>query len=233
MKAVVTGASGFIGRNLVVALQRAGVSVAGVDVDAGPDAWRAAVSGASVVYHLAGVNRPPEDREFFEGNVGSLDTLFAALDAAAAGPQSARALVVLSSSTQADKHNPYGRSKLAAEQALEAYAARTGSAAVIYRLPGASGNGAAPITTRSWRPSATTSPGAHQLSFPTRPGWSNWSTSTMSSRDSWDISEATPRASRAATSARCSLSAWASSPIGFARFAACATRCSCPTPATR
>lgn len=140
MKVAVTGANGFLGRNLGVALRRAGHEVAGIDVDTPPEAWRAALHDATVVFHLAGVNRPEHDDEFVAGNVGSLATLFAALDArAAAEPHAPRPLVVLSSSRQAAQDNPYGRSKVAAEQALEAYAATTGTPAAIYRLPGVFG----------------------------------------------------------------------------------------------
>jgi UDP-2-acetamido-2,6-beta-L-arabino-hexul-4-ose reductase len=139
-KAVVTGANGFIGRNLVVALRRAGVDVVEIDVDSPADALFAGVGGAAVVFHLAGTNRPEHESEFTTGNVGSLEAVFAALDALpAAGESMTRPLILLSSSTQANHDNPYGRSKLAAERALEAYAARTGTAAVIYRLPGVFG----------------------------------------------------------------------------------------------
>lgn len=140
MKTVVTGARGFLGRNLVVALRRARVDVAPIDVDSPPDAWLEAVSGAEVVFHLAGINRPEHEADFLAGNVGSLAALFAALDACAASvPAAPRPLIVLSSSTQAEHDNPYGRSKLSAERALEEYAARTGTPAVIYRLPGVFG----------------------------------------------------------------------------------------------
>ncbi len=140
LKALITGANGFIGRNLAVALRRAGVDVAGVDVNAAPADWLAGARGAAAVFHLAGVNRPDDDEAFDTGNVGSLTTLFATLDeAAAAAPAAPRPRIVLSSSVQAAAGNPYGRSKLAAERTLEAYAARTGAPAVIYRLPGVFG----------------------------------------------------------------------------------------------
>jgi len=134
MKVAITGARGFIGRNLAVALQRDAVEVALLDVDDPPAAWAAAVRDAQVVFHLAGINRPEHEREFVEGNVGSLETLFQALDASQAPP-----VVVLTSSTQAAEENPYGRSKAAAERALESWAARSGGRAVIYRLPGVFG----------------------------------------------------------------------------------------------
>lgn len=137
MKTAVTGAKGFIGKNLVVALRRAGVEVAEIGADADAATWRSAVAGAAVVFHLAGVNRPEHDEAFVAGNVGSLETLFAALDAARGS--TSRPLIVLASSTQAGNDTPYGRSKGAAEQALEAYAARSGTPAVIYRLPGVFG----------------------------------------------------------------------------------------------
>jgi UDP-2-acetamido-2,6-beta-L-arabino-hexul-4-ose reductase len=92
------------------------------------------------VFHLAGVNRPTDENEFTLGNVGSLEVLITSLDErGAAGPPGKRPLVVLSSSTQANLDNPYGRSKLAAEQALEGYAERTRTPVVIYRLPGVFG----------------------------------------------------------------------------------------------
>jgi UDP-2-acetamido-2,6-beta-L-arabino-hexul-4-ose reductase len=139
-KALVTGAKGFIGSNLVVALKRRGVEVAKIDVDSTVDELLAGVRGTSVIFHLAGVNRPERDEEFTTGNVGSLETLFAAMDRTIAGdPGAARPPIVLSSSYQAGKDNPYGRSKLAAERSLAAYAGRTGTPAVIYRLPGVFG----------------------------------------------------------------------------------------------
>src|SRR5688572_17180300 len=101
MKTVVTGANGFIGKNLIVALQRAQVEVAQIDADSSLDAWVAAVSGAGVVFHLAGVNRPTREGESFAGNVESLVALFTALDKRATRSESSRPLVVLSSSTQA------------------------------------------------------------------------------------------------------------------------------------
>jgi UDP-2-acetamido-2,6-beta-L-arabino-hexul-4-ose reductase len=140
MKTAVTGARGFIGKNLVVALRRAGVEVAAIGSDSAAAAWRSGVAGAAVVFHLAGTNRPEREEAFVTGNVGSLETLFTALDGGEAGGESApRPLIVLASSTQAANDTPYGRSKAAAEQALEAYAARTGTPAVIYRLPGVFG----------------------------------------------------------------------------------------------
>jgi len=140
VKALVTGARGFIGTNLGVALERAGVEVARVDVGSTPGEWADGARGADAVFHLAGVNRPGDPSEFEAGNLGPLHALFAALDEAAAeGAATNLPAIVLSSSVQAAEDNPYGRSKLAAELALEAYARRTGAPAVIYRLPGVFG----------------------------------------------------------------------------------------------
>ena len=140
MKTAVTGAKGFIGKNLVVALRRGGDEVVEIGSDSAADTWRAGVAGAAVIFHLAGTNRPEHEEAFVSGNVGSLATLFTALDdRAAAAPSTPRPLIVLASSTQASNDSPYGRSKHAAEQALVAYAARTSTPAVIYRLPGVFG----------------------------------------------------------------------------------------------
>ncbi len=138
MKTLVTGAHGFIGRNLVVRLRRAGMDVAEVHRGSTPDDLRSGVRDAGVVFHLAGMNRPAPgidaDAEFAAGNVGSVDALLAAIDDVRARP-----LIVLSSSTQAAAANAYGRSKLAAEAALKAHATSRGLAVVIYRLPGVFG----------------------------------------------------------------------------------------------
>lgn len=175
MKVLVTGAKGFIGRNLCLALARSGVELAEYDIDSTHADLEAGVRGASVVYHLAGVNRPQHESELQTGNVDSLIAVLDAIErtnaayrpdsankpaeanrpyATAASPASnptptsnpspstnpaPKPLIVLSSSTQAELDNPYGRTKLAAEKALEAFSARTGTPAVVYRLPGVFG----------------------------------------------------------------------------------------------
>jgi UDP-2-acetamido-2,6-beta-L-arabino-hexul-4-ose reductase len=140
VKVLVTGARGFIGRNLVVGLRRDGVDVATVDADSTAAELRDGVRGAGVVFHLAGVNRPDPvpgldtDALFMAGNLGALTTLLAAVDEVGTRPA-----IVLSSSAQAAADNPYGRSKRAAERALRAHARQHGLPAVIYRLPGVFG----------------------------------------------------------------------------------------------
>lgn len=140
VKAVVTGAQGFIGRNLVVALRRAGIDVVEIDVASRPEELLAGVRGAAVIYHLAGINRPEHDEEFIAGNVGPLETVLSAIDRSLEGePGAGGPVVVLSSSYQAGQDNPYGRSKAAAEGLLTDYSRRTGVPAVVYRLPGVFG----------------------------------------------------------------------------------------------
>jgi UDP-2-acetamido-2,6-beta-L-arabino-hexul-4-ose reductase len=88
-----------------------------------------AVAVAEFVFHLAGVNRPLEEREFTEGNLGFTETLCALL--------AARGIplpIVFSSSTQAELNNPYGHSKLLAEGALLDHGRATGSPVRIFRL---------------------------------------------------------------------------------------------------
>jgi UDP-2-acetamido-2,6-beta-L-arabino-hexul-4-ose reductase len=109
-------------------------------MDSTPSQRLAGVRGAAVVFHLAGVNRPEREEDFLPGNVGSIEALFSVIDESRANDSvSARPVIVLSSSHQASLDNAYGRSKLAAEQALEDYSLRTGTPATIYRLPGVFG----------------------------------------------------------------------------------------------
>ncbi|MBI5068815.1 MAG: SDR family oxidoreductase [Deltaproteobacteria bacterium] len=140
MHIVVTGAQGFIGKNLCWRLREQGhLDVAGVDVDTGEAETQRALSAADLVFHLAGVNRPKDPGEFTEGNARYTEKLCEAL--AAAGR---RAAVVFSSSTQAALDNPYGRSKRAAEEALQRHAERTGARVHLFRLTNVFGKWARP-----------------------------------------------------------------------------------------
>jgi UDP-2-acetamido-2,6-beta-L-arabino-hexul-4-ose reductase len=125
-----TGADGFIARNLRVRLRELGYTdVDSVTRNTSPAELSAAVARAEFVYHLAGVNRPAHEGEFATGNTGFTETLITALRAAG------RVIpVAFSSSTQAERDNAYGRSKLAAEQALSNHAAQTGAPLWVFRL---------------------------------------------------------------------------------------------------
>jgi UDP-2-acetamido-2,6-beta-L-arabino-hexul-4-ose reductase len=140
VQVVVTGANGFIGQNLRAHLaRRDGVTVVAVSRDATPGEIQAAVSKAGLVFHLAGVNRPQSDGEFETGNAGFTAMVCEALDAAA-NP----CPIIYTSSIQAERDNPYGQSKRAAEDRLWSHARTTGASVHVFRLPNVFGKWSRP-----------------------------------------------------------------------------------------
>lgn len=136
---LVTGANGFIGKNLVVRLNElANVIVTpfvrGDDVGLLPQL----IAQADAVVHFAGENRPADEAAFAQVNAGLTSALCDAIQQEFL--TTARHVpLVLASSTQAERDNPYGRSKLAAEAAVQTLAKETGNPCVIFRLPGVFG----------------------------------------------------------------------------------------------
>ncbi len=129
-KVVVTGSKGFIGRNLMEALNRyPEVEVQGFDIDNSFEDLANALVEADVVFHLAGINRPERVEEYEEGNHLFTKKLCNILEEANKTP-----LVVFSSSIQVELDNPYGKSKLRAEEALRDWSKRTDAGVEIFRL---------------------------------------------------------------------------------------------------
>ncbi len=147
MKVLVTGAKGFVGKNLVCALKnvqegkdrtRGDLQIEQIweyDLDTPASVLDEACAEADFVFHLAGVNRPKDKAEFMTGNAGFTETLLQKLRDC-----DNRCPVMLSSSTQASllgrfAGSDYGASKLAAEKEFFAYAAQTGASVLVYRFP--------------------------------------------------------------------------------------------------
>lgn len=128
---LVTGADGFIAKNLIVRLEEspADFAVRRITRHSTDAELVAAVTECDVVVHLAGVNRPDDEREFDTGNVGFTEKLLCLLEEHDPRP------ILFSSSSQAASDNAYGRSKREAEQRLAAYSERTGAITAAYRLP--------------------------------------------------------------------------------------------------
>jgi UDP-2-acetamido-2,6-beta-L-arabino-hexul-4-ose reductase len=140
MKVLVTGSEGFLGKNLVVALRRTpGTEVLAFDRNETASDLSRFVAETDVVFHLAGVNRPERVEEFQEGNARLTQDLVGLL-----ARHGRRVPVVLASSTQAALDNPYGRSKLDAEKAVQRYGNDHGGRALVYRLPGLFGKWSRP-----------------------------------------------------------------------------------------
>jgi UDP-2-acetamido-2,6-beta-L-arabino-hexul-4-ose reductase len=130
MRVLVTGADGFVARNLRLRLAEIGRDeVLSIVRGSTPRDLEDAAAVADVVVHLAGVNRPPDPADFAAGNAGTTARLCAVL--AATGR---RIPVIYSSSTQAALDNPYGRSKRDAENLLLAHAESTGAPVHLFRL---------------------------------------------------------------------------------------------------
>lgn len=136
---LVTGANGFIGKNLVVRLNELSkVSVTTFLRGDHADLLPQLLSQVDAVVHLAGENRPADEAAFVQVNSGLTSALCDAIERAFRS--SGRHIpLILASSTQVERDNPYGRSKLAAEAAVQALAKETGNPCVIFRLPGVFG----------------------------------------------------------------------------------------------
>lgn len=134
MKTVlVTGADGFIGRNLTTALERYNqceIEILSFTSCDSLEKLASQVKRSDLIYHLAGANRPADPIDFQTINTGLTGSLVKILE------QTGRSIpVVFSSSTQVSRDNPYGRSKLAAEDTLNDHHRRTGNPVAIYRIP--------------------------------------------------------------------------------------------------
>lgn len=136
---LVTGANGFIGKNLVVRLgELPGFVVHTFARGDNESTLPELVDSVDAVIHLAGENRPRDEAAFAEVNTGlTLALCNAVRDKLNASGK--KTTLVLASSTQAERDNPYGRSKLAAEQATRALAESTGNPVAVFRLPGVFG----------------------------------------------------------------------------------------------
>lgn len=131
MQVLVTGSNGFIAKNLLERLcQMDDVVVSTFDRNDEVESLEKKVENADFIFHLAGINRPENTQEFYEGN---LDLTQAVIDAAV--KCSRKIPILMSSSTQAERDNDYGKSKLAGEEVLKSYSRTTKAPIYIYRLP--------------------------------------------------------------------------------------------------
>lgn len=131
MKVLVTGANGFIGKNLITELtRREGIMVFPFDIDTPIERLDEYCRECDFVYNLAGINRPEKVEEFMEGNFGFASTLVETLKR-----YGNNCPVMNSSSIQAALDNPYGNSKKAGEDMLFAYGKETGAPIYVYRFP--------------------------------------------------------------------------------------------------
>jgi UDP-2-acetamido-2,6-beta-L-arabino-hexul-4-ose reductase len=142
MKILITGAKGFIGKNLIAELNnikegkakgynlKPELTLFKYDIDTDPSLLDRYCKNVDFVFHLAGVNRPKEQSEFMEGNFGFTSLLLATLK-----KHDNNCPVMLSSSIQAELDNPYGVSKRAGEDLLLEYGRETGTDVLIYRFP--------------------------------------------------------------------------------------------------
>ena len=143
MKILVTGAKGFVGRNLVSQLHNIqdgkarnyGISgenltIYEYDMDSDPSELEIYCKQADFVFNLAGVNRPKDESEFMKGNFGFASTLLDMLK-----KYNNACPVMISSSIQAAQDNPYGESKRAGEQLMFDYSKETGAKVLVYRFP--------------------------------------------------------------------------------------------------
>lgn len=132
---LITGAGGFVGRNLVATLHAMGCKdLLLFEKDDTADTLADYCRRAAFVVHLAGINRPKDPSEFYSGNAGLTDTMLHLL-----AESGNKAPVLVTSSIQAALDNDYGKSKKQAEDAIFAHRETTGAPVYVFRMEGVFG----------------------------------------------------------------------------------------------
>lgn len=130
-KILVTGSNGFVGKNTVVALNEAKkYEVLTIDRQNSEEELRQATLKADFIVHLAGVNRPKEASEFYEGNGGLTEKIISFLK-----NENKNTPILITSSTHVEIDNDYGKSKKQSEDALIKYSDECNAKVYIFRLP--------------------------------------------------------------------------------------------------
>jgi len=134
MNVLVTGANGFIGKNLIIHLNELGINTITFTRANAIEDLPDLIKKSDFIIHLAGENRPVDETDFSAINVGltaSICELVYSIDR--------KIPIIFASSLQAKYDNPYGKSKLDAENILKRLGSDSGSSIYIYRLPGVFG----------------------------------------------------------------------------------------------
>ncbi len=140
MQVFVTGSNGFIAKNLLERLSRMeDVEVSTFSRSDALEALEEKIQKADFIFHLAGVNRPENTKEFYEGNRDLTEQIVSI-----ATKSAKRIPILMSSSIQVERDNDYGKSKLGGETVLETYAKESASSVYIYRLPNVFGKWSRP-----------------------------------------------------------------------------------------
>jgi UDP-2-acetamido-2,6-beta-L-arabino-hexul-4-ose reductase len=134
MNVLVTGSNGFIGKNLIVRLNELNIQVAAYTRENSTQDLEELIKGTDCVVHLAGENRPKDEKDFDIVNAGLTASICDAVRSSGKNTP-----IILASSTQADLDNAYGKSKLDAEEAVKVLEVDTGCPVYVYRLPGVFG----------------------------------------------------------------------------------------------
>ena len=130
-KILITGSNGFVGKNTVVALKEANkYEVLTIDRNNTEEELKQSVIDADFIVHLAGVNRPKDNKEFYEGNGGLTEKIVGYLR-----ENNKNTPILITSSTHAVLDNDYGKSKKQSEDALIKYSDECNAKVYIFRLP--------------------------------------------------------------------------------------------------
>ena len=131
MEVLVTGAGGFIGKNLLERLSRVeNLIVHSFDIENKIDELEEYIDRIDFIFHLAGINRPENLEEFYKGNRDTIKELINLIE-----KRELKIPILVTSSIQVDRDNDYGRSKLQGEIFLREYSERNNVPVYIYRLP--------------------------------------------------------------------------------------------------
>jgi len=140
MTVLVTGSRGFIGKNLVESLRKSeDIDVLEFTHDDSTQTLEKHLLNSDIIFHLAGINRPKDPKEFYKGNRDLTYRIVSLLQ-----EHQHSVPIVFSSSIQAMKDNDYGQSKKDAEKLLHDYARNNHVPVFIYRLPNVFGKGCRP-----------------------------------------------------------------------------------------